>query len=525
MEPPDQVGACNKRLVHNQFIKQKPNKMRKHIMHLLLWVLCCATAAAQNISINPDSTVTTRHRTTIKGQSVSFTATTGTQPVWDKNGKVIASVFFTYYRRNDVADSLHRPFVMSFNGGPGAGALWMRLGYTGPHHVKVDDEGYPIQPYGIEDNPYSLLDVADIVYIEPVNTGFSRAMNGTPEADFFGVYKDIKYLADWITTFVTRHNRWASPKYLVGESYGTTRVSGLSLELQQRHWMYLNGVVLVSPTKLGIRRDGPVEGANMLPYFAAAAWYHKRLPNDLQQKDLTDVLPEVENFTINELIPALAKGGFLDEAKKNEMVSKVARYSGLSEKVVREHNLIVPPTFFWKELLRDKGYTIGRLDSRYLGVDRSDAGERPDYAPENTTWQHIFTPANAFYYTNYLNYHTDLEYYVAGNTRPWDREGENTEHTGEDLRQALALNPFLHLLVQSGYYDGACDYFNAKYNMWQLDPSGKLRSRMDWKGYRSGHMMYLRHEDLIQANEDLRNFIKNSIPKEDQAAKYQVSAN
>jgi len=495
---------------------------RQITFYLLMLTVFTLQAKANGIKINPDSSVTTRHVVTIKGKPVAFKATTGTQPVWDKNNKIIASVFYTYYRRTDVADSATRPLVISFNGGPGAGALWMRLGYTGPHRIKVDKEGFPIQPYGIEDNPYSLLDVADIVYVEPVNTGFSRAYGGTPDSTFFGVNKDLRYLARWISTFVTRKNRWVSPKFLVGESYGTTRVAGLAYELQQEHWMYINGVVLVSPTNLGIRRDGPVEYANHVPYYAAAAWFHKVLPPEYQQKELEAFLPEVEEFTINELIPALTRGGFLDEATKKRVAAKMAKYTGLSEKAVLQNNLAVPANYFWKELLRDKGYTIGRLDSRYLGVDRDDAGGRPDYSPENTTWQHLFTPANNYYYTNYLKYHTDLEYFVAGHTRGWTREGSDIEQTGENLRQAMAMNPFMHLLVQSGYYDGACDYFNAKYNMWQLDPSGKLKGRMDWKGYRSGHMMYLRYEDLMKANDDLREFIQKAIPEKGQAAKYQV---
>ena len=483
----------------------------------------CVTVHAQDIHINPDSAVTSNHQVTIKGQPVKFSVTTGMQPVWDEKGKARAGIFYTYYKRTDVPDTDTRPMVFSFNGGPGAGALWMRLGYTGPHRIKIDDEGFPIQPYGIEDNPESLLDVADIVYIEPVNTGFSRPVNGVPASEFFGVNTDAQYLAQWITTFVTRANRWVSPKYLIGESYGTTRVSALSLELQQRHWMYINGVVLVSPTTLGIRRDGPVADANRLPYYAAAAWYHKKLPADLQQKDLTDVLPEVEQFTINELIPAIAKGGFIDPSERNAIAERMSRYMGISSQAILDHNLAVPAQFFWKELLRKEGYTIGRLDSRYLGIDRTVAGGQPDYAPENTTWQHIFTPANNYYYTNYLGYHTDLEYYVAGQTRPWPRDGEDTETAGEDLRQAMAMNPFMHVFVQSGYYDGACDYFNAQYNMWNLDPSGKLKERMHWKGYRSGHMMYLRHADLVSANQDLRDFITLTTPAEGQAAKYSVN--
>ncbi len=494
----------------------------KKVLGLLIVCLTVADVLfSQPLVSKMDSSVTTTHQVTIKGQRITYTATAGKQPVWDEKGKPVAGLFYVYYERSGVTDRAARPLIFSFNGGPGAASCWMHLGYTGPRRLLIDDEGYPVQPYGITENPNSILDVADIVYIEPVNTGFSRAANDSvPKSKFFGVYADIKYLAEWINTFVHRKNRWPSPKYLVGESYGTTRVSGLALELQESHWMYLNGVVLVSPTNLGIVRGGPVEAANKLPYFAAAAWFHKKLPADLQKKDLVDVLPEVEKFTINELIPALAMGGFLDPAKKKEITGKLARYTGISEKAILEHNLFIPTAFFWKELMRNEGYSVGRLDSRYLGIDRESGGDKPDYAAENTSWQHSFTPAINYYLREVLNYKTDLAYFVAGQTRPWDREGANTDHTAEDLRKAMAENPFLHLMVQSGYYDGACDYFNAKYNMWQMDPSGKLKDRMEWKGYRSGHMMYLRTEDLITSNEDIRNFIRKSTPKPGQPAKY-----
>jgi carboxypeptidase C (cathepsin A) len=229
------------------------------------------------------------------------------------------------------------------------------------------------------------------------------------------------------------------------------------------------------------------------------------------------VLPEVENFTINELLPAISKGGFLEEQKRKEMATKMARYSGISEKAILQNNLDVPEDFFWKELLRDKGFTVGRLDSRYKGLDRQDAGMKPDFNSELTSWLHSFTPAINIYLRNQLNYKTDLKYNMFGPVNPWDRTNDKT---GENLRQAMAQNPYLQVMVQSGYYDGACDYFNAKYNMWQMDPSGKLKERMFWKGYRSGHMMYLRKEDLEKGNEDIRQFIKQSTPKPGQPAKY-----
>lgn len=488
---------------------------------IMVWLVCSLGVKAQQLNTSMDSTVTTKGEVTIKGVPIKYTATTGKQPVWNEEGDIIAGLYFTYYERSGISNRAKRPLIISFNGGPGSASVWMHIAYTGPKILKIDDEGYPLQPYGIKDNPHSILDVADIVFVNPVNVAYSRAISTMDEKEkretFFGVNADIKYLASWINTFVTRQNRWESPKYLIGESYGTPRVSGLSLELQNRHWMYLNGAILVSPTELGIERGTAVGAANLLPYYAAAAWYHKKMPADLQARDLTDMLDEVEDYTVNQLIPIMAKGGFLPEAEKKEAAARIARYSGLSEKVVLEHNLRIPKGFFWKELLRAEGYNIGRLDSRYLGIDKMAAGESPDYSAELTSWLHSFTPAINYYIKNHLNYDTDLKYYMFGPVHPWDRSNNNT---GDNLRQAMAQNPYLHVLVQAGYYDGGTDYFNSKYNLWQMDPSGKLRDRMTWEGYRSGHMMYLRSEDLATSNEHIREFIEKSTPKEGQPAQY-----
>lgn len=485
-----------------------------------------APAAAKGLDIAPtpsrvikaEESVVTQNTITVNGKAIPYKATAGTMPVWNAEGQAIAGLFYTYYERTDVKNKATRPLVISFNGGPGSASVWMHIAYTGPVILNIDDEGYPIQPYGYKDNPYSILDVADIVYVDPVNTGYSRPTSkDVAGSNFFGVRADIKYLAEWINTFVTRNDRWASPKFLIGESYGTTRVSGLAHELQSSHWMYLNGVILVSPTELGIARSGPTEAALRLPYYAATAWYHKKLPAELQNKDLTAMLPEVENFTIQELLPAMALGQSLDPAKKKQIVAKMAKYSGLSEQAVASYNFDVPMNFFWKELLRDQSFTVGRLDSRYKGIDKKDAGDRPDYNAELTSWLHSFTPAINMYLRNGLNYKTDLKYNMFGPVHPWDNSGDNT---GENLRQAMAINPYLHVLVQSGYYDGACDYFNAKYNMWQLDPTGKLKDRMFFEGYRSGHMMYLRKEDLKSSNEHVRKFILNALPKPNQPAMF-----
>ncbi|MFP4093420.1 MAG: S10 family peptidase [Cyclobacteriaceae bacterium] len=486
-----------------------------------LWLMISPLFAQQR-KLPADTTVTTTHEVNIKGQKVPYQASTGTMPVWNEKGEPIAALFYTYYERSDVRDRAARPLVISFNGGPGSASVWMHIAYTGPRMLQIDDEGYPVQPYGIRENPYSILDVADIVYVNPVNTGYSRVLDEEVDrSTFFGVNADIEYLAEWLNTFVTRYNRWTSPKYLIGESYGTTRVSGLALELQNAQWMYLNGVILVSPTGLGIKRDGPVDAANRLPYFTAAAWYQKALPTTLQQKDLDEVLEESEAFTINELLPAMAKGGFLDETEMQKMAERMSYFSGLTTKEIMQHNLDVPTSYFWKALLRDRGgYTVGRLDSRYLGIDRQLAGDRPDYNSELTSWLHSFTPAINYYFRNQLNFETDIKYNMFGPVHPWDR---SNDMTGDNLRQAMAQNPYLNVMIQSGYYDGATTYFDAKYTMWHIDPSGRMKDRLSFKGYRSGHMMYLRAEDLQTANEDIREFIRSTLPGKGVPAKYSLS--
>ncbi len=481
-----------------------------------LFILCFISVYfnAQERKLPIDTLVITQHKTIIKGQSVSYEAQTGTQPVWNKDGKPIASLFYTYYKRTDLKSNLKRPIIFSFNGGPGSASVWMHIAYTGPKILKIDNEGYPIQPYGFKSNPYSILDVADIVFINPVNTGYSRMIKvdgKLPDRKiFFGINEDIKYLSEWLSTFVSRNNRWESSKYIIGESYGGTRVMGLSLALQNEQWMYLNGVIMVSPADYKTFDDNPVSSALNLPYYTATAWFHKKLKPELQQKDLLEILPKAEEFSINTLIPAIAKGGFIDNNEKSNIAKQMSKYTGISSKVILQHNLDLPTQYFWKELLRDQGKNIGRLDSRYIGIDKKETGSRPDYSAELTSWLHSFTPAINHYIKNELKFKTDIKYNMFGPVRPWNQENDNTR---ENLRQAMAQNPFLNVMTQSGYYDGATTYFAAKYSQWQMDPSGKLKDRFSFKGYRSGHMMYLRQEDLVKANDDLREFIKNTDTK------------
>lgn len=474
------------------------------------------------ISFPKDTMVVTTHSSMINGSRINYTATAGMQPLWDENGKAIATLQYTYYKKSDETNMSKRPLLISFNGGPGSASLWMHIGFTGPVVLNVDDEGYPTQPYGVSQNPFSVLDATDIVYINPVNTGYSRTipLNGK-EVDrekFFGINADIEYLASWISDFISKNDRWTSPKYIIGESYGGTRASGLAYELQSVQNIYLNGVILVSPADYKIfEGNRPVYYGLNLPYFTATAWHHQMLPEELQHQEVEDILPEVEDYAVNILMPAITKGGFLSTEEREAVAEKMAYYSGISKKAILDHNLNVPTSFFWKELLRDsKGQIIGRLDSRYLGIDSEDAGTRPEYSPELDSWNHSFTPAFNDYLRNTLKLNLQTKYNVFGSVHPWDRDHNNVR---DNLRKAMAQNPYLKVMFQAGYYDGGCLYSQSKYTMWQLDPSGKLKDRLSFKGYRSGHMMYIRNEDLKASTDDVRNFILDSQPG-DKAAEY-----
>jgi carboxypeptidase C (cathepsin A) len=456
-------------------------------------VLLSSMSWAQR-SLPPDTLSIKTDRIRVGSEWLDYSVEVGTQPVWDTDGSEIAYLQYTYYKRTGVNNET-RPLIMSFNGGPGSGSVWMHLAYTGPKVLRVDDEGFPIQPYGVKDNPHTVLTDADIVFINPVNTGYSRTIPlSGKEVDrkkFFGIDADITYLAEWLNTFVTRHNKWRAPKYIIGESYGGTRVMGLALTLQEEQWMYLNGVIMVSPADYQVLRvGGPVSEALNVPYYSAAAWYHKQLPNDLQQLSLEALLEITETYTVDTLIPALAKGGSLDSKERDEIASKLSEYTGLTKSDILGLNLSIPTGFFWKNLLKEEG-----------------VGIRPDYNSELTSWLHSFTPAINYYYNEVLGFRTDVKYNMFGPVRPWEDDRVNTR---EDLRAAMAMNPYLHVLNQSGYFDGATTYFNAKYTLWQIDPSGKLNDRMQFKGYESGHMMYLRAEDLKAANEDLKSFVKQT---------------
>ena len=463
-----------------------------------------ATAGAE-ADLLPDDPVVTQHSIEIGGQRIEYTAEAGWLPIRD-DGKIVAKMFYIAYTRNGISDMSERPLLFSFNGGPGTASVWMHMGYTGPRHVVYDDEGMALRPPGgLEDNPHSILDIADIVYIDPVPTGFSRMLEGENLHMFHGTLSDIRSVAEFIRLYILRKDRWASPKFVIGESYGTTRASGLAGHLVSAHRIFLNGVILVSMTGLDVQQGTDVSFATGLPQVAATAWYHGQLESDLQAKPIREYLDEVEVFAMDEYLRFLMKGDRFEDVERDQIAARVARYTGLTPEYVVSTNLRINTRRFWKELLRDQRLTVGRLDSRYLGIDLDAAGEGPEYDPAMSDWNGPFSDAVNRYLRQELNYNPDIEYNVWGNVRPWNRD--DGANTGDMLRRAMRDNPYLKVLIQGGYYDAATDYFSAIYTISHLQPGGEFRDRFRFSWYESGHMMYLRKPDLANSNNDLRDFI------------------
>ena len=481
---------------------------------ILVCLLCVFVflAAADESTDEKQLHSVTKHSMTIGGEVLDYTVTTGTMPLRDVKGEQDAYIFYIAYTKNGVKDKTKRPVMFSFNGGPGSSSVWMHMAFLGPRKVLYNTDGFQLQPpYDVVDNEHSILDVADLVFIDPVATGYSRMLPKKPLHKYHGVMEDIQSVAEFVRLYITRNDRWGSPKFIIGESYGTTRAAGLTGHLMSAHRIYTNGTILVSMTELGPEPAPDLSCMLIFPNFTATAWYHKALPADLQAKPLREVLDQAEAFATGEYALALNKGGWLSEAERDNIANKMARFSGLSAEFIKNCNLRVDRDRFWKELLRSRGLTVGRLDSRYTGTDRDSAGETPEFDPAMANWNGPFTGAVNRYFKEELKISTDLSYNIFGNVRPW--KGRDGVNTGELLRQAMTANPFLKVFILEGYYDAACDYFTAQYTMSHLDLTGKLKDRISFGFYESGHMMYIHLPSLIKAKQDLTNFIQSACPE------------
>jgi carboxypeptidase C (cathepsin A) len=471
-----------------------------------------------------DRLVESKHKVKIGEQEIAYTVVTGTLVLREETAdretgfegeKPKAEFFFVAYSKDEVEDPASRPLTFSFNGGPGSSSVWLHLGLLGPRRVVMEYDGnLPKPPYKLTDNEFSLLDQTDLVFIDPVSTGYSRPVEGQKAKEFHGFKKDIESVGDFIRLYTTRYNRWLSPKFLIGESYGTTRASGLSGYLQERHGLYLNGIMLIS-TVLNFGTIDFTPG-NELPYvlflptYAATAWYHHALH---LRRPLQKLLAEVQDFAIREYAPALLKGDALTRSERQNIVEKLARYTGLSDDYIERSNLRIPDFRFFKELLRSRSRIVGRLDSRFLGIDRDTVNDRTDNDPSFSNIIGPYTAAFYDYVRRELRFEKDIPYeIITGQVGPWSyAEHENQfVYVAETLRQAMSINPHLKVFVASGYYDLATPYFATEYTFNHLGLDESLRGNISMGYYEAGHMMYVHMPALEQLKKDLAEFIQKA---------------
>ena len=463
-----------------------------------------------------ESSSKTKHEITISGKQIPYTATAGTLVLKKEDGKPWASIFYVAYTRDDVTDAVKRPLTFTFNGGPGSSSVWLHMGALGPKRVEMGAEGeQPVPPYHLVDNEDTALRFTDLVFIDPVTTGFSRNAPGENPAQFHSFDGDLESVAEFIRLWTTRFERWDSPKFLAGESYGTTRASALSQYLLQHHGIYLNGITLISSV-LNFETISFAPGNDLpfilyLPSYTATAWYHKKLPKDLG--DLEKALGESRRFASNEYTVALMKGDKLTAAERANVARQLARLTGLSEDFVEESNLRISISRFTKELLRKERRTVGRYDSRLEGVDHDSAGENPEYDPSYASVQGAYTAAFNDYVRGELKFESDLPYEIlTGKVRPWsfNRFENQYLNTAEMMRQAMSQEPNLKVMIANGYYDLATPFFATEYtvNHLGLDPSLSNNVSLTYCG--AGHMLYTKKSCLDALGKSMADFYKNT---------------
>ncbi|MGZ9223531.1 MAG: S10 family peptidase [Anaerolineales bacterium] len=480
-----------------------------------------------------DNLVVTSHKVRIGSREIKYTVTAGTMvlkeetPDREKEAegeKPRAQVFFVAYTRDENGAKSagrtpaiqKRPLTFSFNGGPGSSSVWLHLGMLGPRRVVLTDEGeLPPPPFKLTDNQYSILDETDLVFIDPVSTGYSRAVDGQKPKDWHEFRKDIESVGDFIRLYTTRYNRWLSPKFLIGESYGTTRAAGLSGYLQERHGLYLNGLMLISAvldfTTILFNTNNELPFTLFVPGYAATAWYHKKAGVG---QPLREFLKEAEDFARGEYASALMKGDLLSSAERIHVVQELARFTGLSTDFIERTNLRVIDQHFFKELLRESGRTLGRLDSRFLGIDRLGVTEIAEYDPLLTNVIGPYTAGFYDYVRAELKFESDLHYEILSEkVWPWSYSVFENQYlnVAETMRKAMTYNPHLKVFVANGYYDLGTPYFATEYTFNHLGLNKSLQKNVSMGYYEAGHMMYIHMPSLKKMKTDLVKFIKSAI--------------
>lgn len=468
------------------------------------------TVSIESTSANIPAPVSTKHKITIKGQTINYTATAGYLQLKAEDGKPKANVFFVAYTRDGVNDMTKRPMTYTFNGGPGSSSVWLHMGIMGPKRVLMSDKGDILPPpYSYVDNEYSWLDQTDLVFIDPVSTGYSRAVTGEKESQFHGYEEDLQSVAEAIRLYATKYERWNSPKFLAGESYGTTRAAGLSDYLQSKYKFYLNGVVLISSilnmqtARFDIGNDLPYP--LFFPTYTATAWYHNKLSPELQ-KDLKTTLKAAEEFALGDYHRALFKGSDLTKEEFSAIADKVSKFTGLSKEYVTQTNLRIDIHKFNKELRRTDGLTVGRLDSRFTGRDYNDVGVTPEFDSSNDgTISGPYSAALNHYVRAELKFNNDLPYEIlGGRVQPWNYNNVQNKYlnVAESLRKAMSVNPYLKVWVLAGYYDLATPYFAADYTFSTMGLRPEQKKNVNFTYYEAGHMLYIHKPSLIQVKAD-----------------------
>lgn len=461
--------------------------------------------------------IVTQHSVKLGRKTLKYTVNTGKMPLKNVKDEIEAQIFYMAYTLDDVKNPDERPLIFVFNGGPGSASVWLHLGALGPKRVVMAEEGFmPAPPYRLEENEFTWLDLADLVFIDPVGTGYSRATKDEDNKNYWGLEKDLESVGEFIRLYLGRFERWGSPLFLAGESYGTTRASGLAGHLVDRG-IALNGIMLISTVMnfqtLRFDNGNDLPYALYVPAYTATAHYHNKLGKKLQERPLREVLSEVEEWVDNEYTIALAKGDRLPEKEADKIADKLAKYTGLSKKFVKGANLRVEIWRFCKELVRDDSRMVGRLDSRFIGISSSSETEYPDFDPSMNAIIPPYTAMINQYVRKELGYKTDLNYEILSGkvNQSWEYEGGHYPNTSEYLRSAFAKNPHMKLFVGQGYYDLATPYFAAYYTLEHLGLDKSLQGSVTTAEYEAGHMMYLHIPSLSKLKDDVDEFMKKAL--------------
>ncbi len=472
-------------------------------------------SANDKSQITEETPIVTSHQLELADQTLAYTATVGKMPLKDEKEKIAAQIFYTAYTLDAETDPAERPLIFVFNGGPGSASIWLHMGALGPKRVDMGEEGFmPPPPYKLVDNAHTWLDLGDLVFIDPVGTGYSRAADPADNEKYWGLEEDLEAVGEFIRLYLSRSKRWTSPLYLAGESYGTTRAAGLAGHLIDRGIAF-NGVILISTVMnfqtLRFTKANDLPYALYLPSFCAAAHYHGLLDEDLQKRELRELLHEAAAWAESDYTVALAKGDRMSDKERAAIAGRLSRYTGLSKRFILGADMRINIMSFCKELLRDDKRAVGRLDSRFIGIMASAEGSAFDFDPSMNAITPPYTAVYNQYVRALLGYETDLNYEILSFkvNENWKYQGGQFPDTSEGLRAAFAKNPFMRVLVAQGYYDLATPFQAAYYSLAHMGLDPALRDNITVSEYEAGHMMYVHEPSLAKLKADARAFIRS----------------